>query len=86
MQESETTIHVLKQLRAMGVRISMDDFGTGYSSLSYLRSFPLEQDQDRPRIRERSRRHVGKRRHYPVGDRHRPDARDDDDGRRRGDR
>ena len=41
MQESETTIHVLKQLRAMGVRISMDDFGTGYSSLSYLRSFPL---------------------------------------------
>jgi diguanylate cyclase (GGDEF)-like protein len=41
MQESETTIHVLNQLRAMGVRISMDDFGTGYSSLSYLRSFPL---------------------------------------------
>jgi diguanylate cyclase (GGDEF)-like protein len=41
MQESETTIRVLNQLRAMGVRISMDDFGTGYSSLSYLRSFPL---------------------------------------------
>ncbi len=47
---------------------------------------PAEQDQDRPRIRERPWRHVGKRRHYPVGDRHRPDARDDDDGRRRRDR
>ena len=41
MQESDPTIHILHQLRALGVRISMDDFGTGYSSLSYLRSFPL---------------------------------------------
>jgi diguanylate cyclase (GGDEF)-like protein len=41
MQESESTVHILHQLRSSGVRISMDDFGTGYSSLSYLRSFPL---------------------------------------------
>ena len=41
MQESESTVQVLHQLRAIGIRISMDDFGTGYSSLSYLRSFPL---------------------------------------------
>ncbi len=32
----------LRELRALGVRISMDDFGTGYSSLSYLRSFPFD--------------------------------------------
>jgi EAL domain-containing protein (putative c-di-GMP-specific phosphodiesterase class I) len=41
MQESESTMQSLHQLRELGVRISMDDFGTGYSSLSYLRSFPL---------------------------------------------
>jgi diguanylate cyclase (GGDEF)-like protein len=33
---------VLRQLRALGVRIAMDDFGTGHSSLSYLRSFPFD--------------------------------------------
>jgi EAL domain-containing protein (putative c-di-GMP-specific phosphodiesterase class I) len=32
----------LRQLRAMGVRISMDDFGTGRASLSHLRSFPFD--------------------------------------------
>ena len=31
----------LKDLRALGVRLSVDDFGTGYSSLSYLQRFPL---------------------------------------------
>jgi diguanylate cyclase (GGDEF)-like protein len=35
-------IGTLRELRALGVRISMDDFGTGYSSLSYLRSFPFD--------------------------------------------
>ena len=40
--EHETTLAVLHQLRAYGVRIAMDDFGTGYSSLSYLRSFPFD--------------------------------------------
>lgn len=32
---------VLKQIRDLGVRVSMDDFGTGYSSLAYLRNIPL---------------------------------------------
>jgi predicted signal transduction protein with EAL and GGDEF domain len=32
----------LRQIRELGVKISMDDFGTGYSSLSYLRSFPFD--------------------------------------------
>jgi diguanylate cyclase (GGDEF)-like protein len=38
----ESTLATLRQLRELGVRISMDDFGTGYSSLSYLRSFPFD--------------------------------------------
>jgi diguanylate cyclase (GGDEF)-like protein len=33
---------ILKELKALGVRIAMDDFGTGYSSLSYLRKLPFD--------------------------------------------
>ena len=32
---------MLRQISAMGVRLSLDDFGTGYSSLSYLQSLPF---------------------------------------------
>jgi diguanylate cyclase (GGDEF)-like protein len=42
MQDNETTLATLHQLRELGVQIVMDDFGTGYSSLSYLRSFPFD--------------------------------------------
>jgi len=31
----------LKQLKKIGLRLTMDDFGTGYSSFSYLRNLPL---------------------------------------------
>ncbi len=42
LQDNESTLSTLFQLRALGVRIAMDDFGTGYSSLSYLQSFPFD--------------------------------------------
>jgi diguanylate cyclase (GGDEF)-like protein/PAS domain S-box-containing protein len=37
----EGTIEMLKELTAMGIRISLDDFGTGYSSLSILKKLPI---------------------------------------------
>jgi diguanylate cyclase (GGDEF)-like protein len=39
---TERNIAVLRQLRELGVRISLDDFGTGFSSLSYLRNFAFD--------------------------------------------
>ena len=40
--EPETHRQTLRELKALGVRISIDDFGTGYSSLSYLKRFPID--------------------------------------------
>jgi diguanylate cyclase (GGDEF)-like protein len=33
----------LRELRALGVAISVDDFGTGYSSLTYLKGLPVDE-------------------------------------------
>ena len=33
----------MKELSAIGIRLSLDDFGTGYSSLAYLKRMPLDQ-------------------------------------------
>ena len=32
----------LRQISALGMRISVDDFGTGYSSLGHLKDFPID--------------------------------------------
>jgi diguanylate cyclase (GGDEF)-like protein len=42
MQNTESSIFTLRELKELGVRIAMDDFGTGYSSLNYLKRFPID--------------------------------------------
>jgi diguanylate cyclase (GGDEF)-like protein len=42
MENVETTILTLKELKQKGIHISIDDFGTGYSSLNYLKRFPID--------------------------------------------
>lgn len=43
MHGAEKYVHMLGQIKALGVQIAVDDFGTGYSSLSYLKRFPVDQ-------------------------------------------
>lgn len=42
IDDFESVIGRLGELREAGVRISLDDFGTGFSSLSYLKSLPID--------------------------------------------
>lgn len=41
MDNVESNIAILNQLKELGLEISVDDFGIGYSSLSYLKRFPI---------------------------------------------
>ncbi len=41
VQNLESTIQQVQQLRHLGVNVAMDDFGTGFSSLNMLRTLPL---------------------------------------------
>jgi diguanylate cyclase (GGDEF)-like protein len=42
LEDNDQTAACLRELRAIGVKISLDDFGTGYSALSYLSRVPLD--------------------------------------------
>ncbi|WAG81150.1 EAL domain-containing protein [Metapseudomonas furukawaii] len=42
LDDAQGALETLKELNALGVRLSMDDFGTGYSSLSYLGRYPFD--------------------------------------------
>jgi diguanylate cyclase (GGDEF)-like protein len=43
MDNANSTVQALHDLKELGVSLSIDDFGTGYSSLSYLSRFPLDE-------------------------------------------
>ena len=42
MENTESAMDMMLQLKAMGIQLSVDDFGTGYSSLGYLYRFPMD--------------------------------------------
>jgi EAL domain-containing protein (putative c-di-GMP-specific phosphodiesterase class I) len=42
-RDIEKTAHAMRQLRDLGVRLSLDDFGSGYSCLAHLKTLPLDE-------------------------------------------
>ncbi|GAA5232981.1 EAL domain-containing protein [Verticiella sediminum] len=42
LEDTESVIATLHELKELGVRVSIDDFGTGFSSLSYLKNLPID--------------------------------------------
>jgi diguanylate cyclase (GGDEF)-like protein/PAS domain S-box-containing protein len=42
MADTRAAGNALRDLRGLGLHLSVDDFGTGYSSLTYLKRFPVE--------------------------------------------
>lgn len=43
VEDVETLICKMSQLKAHGIHLALDDFGAGYSSLNYLKRLPLDQ-------------------------------------------
>jgi len=42
MEQGETAINKLTELKKLGIKLSLDDFGTGYSALSSLQRYPFD--------------------------------------------
>jgi len=40
--DQQHALHIIRELKRIGVKVAMDDYGTGYSSLSTLQSFPFD--------------------------------------------
>jgi len=57
LQTGQSTIVMLRRLRALGISIALDDFGTGYSTLASIEQLPLTRvKMDRSLIAEIDRR------------------------------
>lgn len=42
IRDKKRALHMLQQIKEMGVKIGLDDFGVGYSSLETLHAFPFD--------------------------------------------
>ena len=42
IERPKQTMHILDELKELGVQVWLDDFGTGHSSISHLLHFPLD--------------------------------------------
>ena len=42
LDDTEVTIQIMNDLKALGVTLSLDDFGTGFSSIARLRELPID--------------------------------------------
>jgi len=42
LADIDAGIEILRQMKALGIQVSIDDFGTGFSSLSYLKRLPVD--------------------------------------------
>ena len=42
MEDMEASTKILKEVKALGIKIALDDFGKGYSSLTYLQRLPID--------------------------------------------
>ena len=42
IHDKQRALHILRQIKALGVTIALDDFGTGYASLDTLNAFPFD--------------------------------------------
>ena len=42
VEHTNQFIGILKNLKALGVKLAIDDFGTGYSNIGYLKHFPVD--------------------------------------------
>jgi EAL domain-containing protein (putative c-di-GMP-specific phosphodiesterase class I) len=42
MHDTQHVLDLMRDLKAIGIKIALDDFGTGQSSLSHLRKFPID--------------------------------------------
>ncbi|WP_300543312.1 bifunctional diguanylate cyclase/phosphodiesterase [Maricaulis sp.] len=42
IKDKVQSLHIMRQIKALGVSVALDDFGTGYSSLDILRTFPFD--------------------------------------------
>ena len=42
MEDIESNMEILHELKSIGIKLTIDDFGTGYSSFEYLKQIPID--------------------------------------------